>query len=75
MESNKTSTDGVGDTIDDDSREQPREPDLEKNVQPEKDEAFLVKFEENENINPRNWSNTYKAIITLQLGFLAYVAY
>lgn len=44
--------------------------DLEKNSV--KDEAFLVKFEENESTNPRNWSNMYKAWITVQLGFLAY---
>lgn len=62
--------------MDDDSQDArlpPREPDLEKNEPSQlvKDDAFLVKFEENEGINPRNWSNLYKAWITLQLGFLA----
>lgn len=73
--SRKISSDGVDEPADDEGREQPRDQDLEKNIpeqNDEKDEAFLVKFEEGESNNPRNWSNLYKGIITLQLGFLAY---
>ncbi|CZT23798.1 related to fluconazole resistance protein [Ramularia collo-cygni] len=74
VDSSKTSTDGPEDTVDADSREKPQEQDLEKNIaeQSKKEEAFLVKFEDNESSNPRNWSNPYKAWITLQLGFLAF---
>jgi DHA1 family multidrug resistance protein-like MFS transporter len=36
-----------------------------------KDEAFRVRFEDGDPNNPKNWSNTYKACITLLLGFLA----
>lgn len=77
MSSNKTSSDGLDRAIDNDSQKTdqgpPRDQDLEKNeASVEKDVAFLVKFEDGEAINPRNWSNAYKAWITLQLGFLAY---
>lgn len=76
---NKTSSDGLDDPADQDSRddsqntpqEPPRNQDLEKNEPEEKDEDFRVKFDENERTNPRNWSNMVKAWITLQLGFLA----
>ncbi|KAK3651112.1 hypothetical protein LTR56_005876 [Elasticomyces elasticus] len=33
--------------------------------------AFLVKWDDGEKANPRNWSNGYKAFITWQLGMLA----
>lgn len=78
MDSEKTSNDGADDMRDHDSRspsQENRNRDLEKNEpeKPEKDEAFLVKWEENEKNNPRNWSNAYKAFITLQCGLLACV--
>lgn len=34
-------------------------------------EAFLVKFDDNDAMNPRNFSTIHKAMITLQLGFMA----
>ena len=37
-------------------------------------EAFLVKWEDGEKANPRNWTMKYKAFITLQLGMLALAA-
>ena len=37
------------------------------------DDAFLVKWEENDPANPRNWNSWFKAWITLQLGILAFV--
>ncbi|KAK4900200.1 hypothetical protein LTR27_002424 [Elasticomyces elasticus] len=33
--------------------------------------AFLVKWDDGEKANPRNWGNGYKAFITWQLGMLA----
>jgi DHA1 family multidrug resistance protein-like MFS transporter len=44
-----------------------------KNTTSGKDEAFKVRFEEGDPENPRNWSNLYKAWITIILGLLAYV--
>ncbi|KAK0856761.1 hypothetical protein LTR03_001098 [Friedmanniomyces endolithicus] len=41
---------------------------------PDEKAAFLVKWEEGELANPRNWSNGYKAFITWQLGMLALAA-
>jgi MFS family permease len=35
------------------------------------DDAFLVKWEENDPANPRNWKSSYKAFLTFQLGMLA----
>jgi hypothetical protein len=54
--------------------------DLEKGSEPRQtsatgqtddNDAFLVKWEEDEPANPRNWSNLYKAFLTFQLGMLA----
>ena len=39
---------------------------------PSPDDAFLVRFDDNEPANPRNWRPWYKAFITLQLGMLAF---
>lgn len=39
-----------------------------------KDEAFLVKFDENDPTNPMNFSTLKKSWITLQLGFTALTA-
>lgn len=41
--------------------------------QPDADnkEAFLVKWDENESSNPRNWSTPYKGFLTFLLGMLA----
>ncbi|KAK5121658.1 hypothetical protein LTR85_004830 [Meristemomyces frigidus] len=60
--------------------------DIEKNaesqsppsVEPQRDgtpdgdkEAFLVRWDENESSNPRNWSTPYKGFLTFMLGMLA----
>lgn len=50
-----------------------QDPEKQEAGKTERDEAFLIKFEENESLNPRNWSTRHKAFITLQLGLLAYV--
>lgn len=36
------------------------------------EDPFLVKFEENDPENPKNWSANYKACLTLLLGMLAF---
>ncbi|KAK3068873.1 hypothetical protein LTR53_013236, partial [Teratosphaeriaceae sp. CCFEE 6253] len=41
---------------------------------PDEKAAFLVKWDEGEKTNPRNWSNGYKGFITFQLGMLALAA-
>lgn len=38
-----------------------------------RDAEFQVEFNEGDPANPKNWSSTYKALVTLQLGFLALV--
>lgn len=59
-----------------------QEKDLEKNESPVsaedptappevREESFKARFDDNDPANPRNFSNTYKAFITLQLGFMA----
>lgn len=57
---------------------QAREHDVEKEAQrpePSKEkDQFLVDWDENDQANPRNWSNGYKSWITFQLGMLALAA-
>ncbi len=57
------------------------DPDLEKGQQSEqtptpnenkKDDLFLVKFEDDDRENPRNWRPYYKAWLTFLLGMLAF---
>lgn len=40
----------------------------------EKTDEFLVRWDENEAANPRNWSTPYRAFVTFQLGMLALAA-
>jgi MFS family permease len=42
--------------------------------QVEGEDPYLVKYEENDKENPRNWPQVYRAWITLQLGMLAFTA-
>lgn len=54
--------------------------DLEKATGPEpppaqadgSEDPYLVRWDENEAANPRNWTPAYKAFITFQLGMLAF---
>lgn len=57
--------------------DEPTNDELPKDLRKEpskKDEAFLVKFDENDPINPMNFSTVKKSWITLQLGFTALTA-
>jgi hypothetical protein len=40
----------------------------------EKHDEFLVRWDENEAANPRNWSTPYRAWVTFLLGMLALAA-
>jgi hypothetical protein len=37
------------------------------------DPAYLVKWDENDPLNPQSWSIKYKCWVTVQLGMLAFV--
>jgi MFS family permease len=60
------------------SSSQARDRDVEEQAQrpePSKEkDQFLVEWDENDQANPRNWSNGYKSWITFQLGMLALAA-
>jgi hypothetical protein len=47
---------------------------LNAETKKEKPDEFLVRWDENEVANPRNWSTSYKAWVTFQLGMLALAA-
>ncbi|KAF2494871.1 MFS general substrate transporter [Lophium mytilinum] len=49
-------------------------PQGEKELQADGDDRYLVKFEEDDPTNPRNWKPAYKVWITIQLGLLALAA-
>lgn len=37
----------------------------------QQDDPFLVKWDDKDSANPRNWKTSYKAFLTFQLGMLA----
>ncbi|UZJ53743.1 hypothetical protein CBS101457_003063 [Exobasidium rhododendri] len=64
--------DGTGKRLDVETSPVETSVDLEEKKE-EKD-IYLVGFESGDKENPREWSNLYKAWVTLELGFLAFAA-